>query len=704
MPTGSLIKFEDGKRQLEKKLAIIEKKKKKATTDDLLQKGVPEMEEDQKKDPSQRAGYVGLDFYEEYEVDSTAPTEEPQPEQQEKPSKSSAKKKKLKGKRKRSEEPKEEVEEDSRQKADIETKVVKKKKMTTKIPEKEKKEKKILDRIPSKKKKKKSLTASEAGNDTEKPAENFDGEKEASGNTNAPTAAVASAVEKNDATTTEIIEPSHENRSPQSKQRLSAYEEYVMALGEVSSHGDSNDGEFDGVSDDDAAADQDFPVSDQSKTKKTKTMKTAPAGEKAKKERPKKKASTAKVKIEKRPKGEKKAPTNESLRKAEQKRFEMCEQNYAALIRRWEKAIDNEDADQISRVYGALLSEIDKFTPSFMEVYNLNGLMKLSKQIVNNEKRKEVMAKLKETYTSKKAKVPEGFKAVKKSERILSASNTKLESDTPEAKISDKPEPEVAINKEEETAATKQEEASESQDLLTAYVIPRSGSKLEDLDSACDPTRPMKSEPTSQPHSQKQQAPVVNKPEKKKKFSLGKLMRPSSVQSLSDAKPTSSIPRESSEASLQASKSQSVPTWTLHVIETEPPSDENRQFALEFLQQAVPHIPEGKNINYDAIARNLELSIFKWANGNESNGSHRTITLNGHHSIEGNGKTGQDRGWVDKYWNKIHDLVAAISGKDEEGTLAGMIAEGKFRNPIELITLPDDDLWRSFQSQPLASF
>jgi hypothetical protein len=64
-----------------------------------------------------------------------------------------------------------------------------------------------------------------------------------------------------------------------------------------------------------------------------------------------------------------------------------------------------------------------------------------------------------------------------------------------------------------------------------------------------------------------------------------------------------------------------------------------------------------------------------------------------------------DEGWVDVYWDKIHDLTACLCGNEKkDGTIATLISEGKFKTANELVGLSDEELWKSFQSEPLTRF
>ena len=132
----------------------------------------------------------------------------------------------------------------------------------------------------------------------------------------------------------------------------------------------------------------------------------------------------------------------------------------------------------------------------------------------------------------------------------------------------------------------------------------------------------------------------------------------------------------------QLSRRQDAPTWMCQASSRDNPSDKNRSFGLEFLQQAAPFVPLRDKINHDGIAREIEAAIFKWSIGKE----------------------GMDKEWLGKYWEKLDDIVAALSGNEGGGTIATMIAEGKFRTPEEIVNLSENDISSSFEGKSLEEF
>mmetsp|Transcript_30639 Transcript_30639/g.65745 ORF Transcript_30639/g.65745 Transcript_30639/m.65745 type:complete len:170 (+) Transcript_30639:441-950(+) len=169
-------------------------------------------------------------------------------------------------------------------------------------------------------------------------------------------------------------------------------------------------------------------------------------------------------------------------------------------------------------------------------------------------------------------------------------------------------------------------------------------------------------------------------------------MRPTSSSSLlvnGGSKPLSPLEESSVMSSQSLKKNPTNPPWTVQAVSNEIISNKNRIFGFEFLRQAALYIPQSKTIDCEAVAQNIEIAIYRWsidcANVKSEKRDEEIEEL-----------------WLDGYWKKIHDLAACISGKRQGGTLAGMIGEGKFATPEELVGLSDDDLWCSFQGLPLS--
>ena len=657
--TNKLISYEAGCKSIEKKLIVLRRKlsegKKLARKDADLLKGMEEMETDLKKSPGERSGYVGFDFPEEYHLqleEEEEVVEQDEPKKKQKLIKDKPKKKKAK-KEKKSTQPDNQIM--TTGEAETEVVVESGEKLKTKkvIKKRSKKDKNLTD--PSRPKKKVKISADDTNPVTKSTTANLFGDAGAS-----------------DENGTAIVEDA----------RPSAYEEF-QALGDESSHGETDDEnmKIDDIESVDDSEDEDYMEKWKSNATKKKKLKKEKKPVTSK-EPVKKKA--AKIKSEK---GNSLKREKNSRAKKEQERFSSCEKKFLQLVRRWEIATGNKDANQLSRIYDELLVNMKHFTAPFIEEYGMSDLMKQSKKIGDDkDKFKQVMTEFKKVYTEKKDSVPEGFKAIKESERKTSSIDEKTDISIDKSKRTKTP----AVQPKLEEDAKKMDQDKPTERIPKSIKQSRVGAS--DGDS--------KTSLKLEPFSQKKQLSTV-KVDKKKRFSLTKLMRSGSSSShpglVGDDLPSSSGGEPSAISSQSSKQNQSIPSWTLQAISTETPSNENRLFGLEFLQQAASCIPESKNVNHSAIVHNLELAIYNWSTGDSKERKK-------HQGIGKNKNSDNDSVdfWVDKYWSKIHDLVACISGKRLKGTLAGMIAAGKFATPDKLICLSDDDLWRSFQSAPMS--
>lgn len=737
--------YKNGLKQVETKLISLKKKedsgKSLTKKDAALLRGVEEMHKDLEKDPSNRHGYVPDEFLEDYEYPSEEEIsdEEAVPEEQPQAGRPKDRKKKAaKNKKKKKEADEPQV---GNSTGSAKGKPTVSKKVMKKTPKKATKRETTAESLKEPRPKKKARALDEGDDNETKPTEDRE----------------ADATELNDQSIETKAATLETNTEEFEEVRLSAYDEALAAIGDVSSHDEADD-DFDGSTE--SGDDEAYGGIERGNKRSAKTLKSKKA-QNPPKERAKKKVTKAKTKIEKRPKGEKRTASNEALKKAEQRSFELCEMKYLKLIRQWRKAISNKDGDQITRIYVQLLENMDNFTAPFMEEYDMSLLMKQSKAIVNDDKRREVMAAFKEAYPRKLAKVPEGFKPCKESEKVdleranqpneeTVVDNSKSTKQVPVKEStapSDDPKPSMALDE------AISDEKTESQDYASvkhskATLIDQSELRSMTQSSKAKPENTSRSdvapqEEKEQRETQQQRSNPV-KLDRRKKFSLETLMRPSaSVQSTAKPAVNSSSPfrRNTSSASLSKSnKDDQGPTWTEVLVNRDCPTDRNRVLALEFLEQAAAFIPEGKNINHDTIVRNLEGAIYEWAtttglqmrtNGvlvkRQQNGR-GTISIKEEGSFPSrmdekgskrpNGEkecfdedareshsVDYDEPWVDSYWEKIHNLTACLSGNEKkDGTIATLISEGKFKTAHELVGLSDEDLWKSFQSEPLPRF
>ena len=712
--TSSLLSYEKGMKTKKNNLTILKKKRdegKKLLVKELkLVKGNEEMELDRIKDPTERSGYVDSNFLEEYHVlleeEEEIKEDKPKNQKSKTKTKTASDSKNAKKKKNKIKVTKGSIQTDKQTTTDLGTVAVVENGETPK-PKKKNSKKRVkkgdssIETPRPKKKIKKSKKVEVDDQDLKVPRKSTikDIEEENGIHRKDDMTGSAKGVHDTIGGSAKV-----EDKKP------SVYEEFA-ALDDVSSHGDTDDVsvELDDFKSEDSA-DEDYIEKPKSKAPGKKTaknkLKTLKRPAKSK-EPPKKKGQKTKINVEiSTVKEEKNAAVNLTLKKLlkkEQRKFHTCEVEYLPLLRRWEKALGDKNVTQLTRIYEKLLTSMEYFTAPFILEYGMNDLMKRSKGY-NNELRKQVLIRFKKIYVKKKDEVPEGFKPIKESEKYVPVP-VDVDVDVETERASEKAEPAKASKLSKDKQSSKDVDStmdvSDTPQDTPIPKVPLSSSKSRTSESNGEITPQVKPEPSSQkpkkpeikpePTSLKQNI-SGGKQEKKKRFSLGNLMRTGSASQLNNAvtKQLSSLGSSSGLTSRSSKNNQSNPSWTMQVVSNEKISNKNRIFGLEFLQQAALYIPESTTMNYEAVARNIEIAIFNWSTTGNSLGA--------------SSKKHDDKERWNKYWNKIHDLAACISGKRQTGTLAKMIRDGKFATPDELVGLHDDDLWCSFEGSPLSKF
>lgn len=266
--------------------------------------------------------------------------------------------------------------------------------------------------------------------------------------------------------------------------------------------------------------------------------------------------------------------------------------------------------------------------------------------------------KMKGSYNYKVKLLPEGFKAKKRKsiKPVKQESIVRAVDDEPATKI---------LVKEEPTSIQSTPAASESAPMTDG--VP-SKTPLRDIKR--------RASADSDPLAKTAEKTAVKA--KPKKFSIMDIMKKKdSKQNSVGGAPD----RMSSSSAAGTSSKKTVPSWVTAPL---PNFDsfvgceqrEDRMFALEFLLQAAAHFPGGKGANEESIARSLELAIFDWSKSKGSFG--------------------------DTYWEKVHAIVAALTGKREVGTLIDFILEGSFPSAKAVVLLSFDNLANSFEGRPIS--
>lgn len=438
--------------------------------------------------------------------------------------------------------------------------------------------------------------------------------------------------ELEDGNTTEALDPVAEaiKREEEAIKKEQDEYEYRVALGLVESDKESDD-----------ESDEDFKVPvGENKSNKTKKDRVS----RNDKELPKKKSEKAKHKISK---VGKKLMTEQDKLKKEQRSFAVSEKEFYPKFIRWQKAL----AGQNHRAILDLMEEIDGKVERihFSLMTDVNALLKTTKKVLSDAQKtwvKKLRATLKDQYMEKKDSCPVGFKPTRRYPE-LDLDDT--------AEIVGPSEPPKRQDSSFSLASTEANKTSEQPS--TAIKKVSSTEKVAE-----DP------EMSAEGMSLQKEVKV-----EKKRFSLGKLMRPAPDASKPSAKGFAND-KSASNGSAVAKQSTTLPDWVTGAdtnVSIEIPTDERRSFGFEFIRQAVPFV-QGKGLNHHSMACALEAAIEAWSGGD-----------------------------LKKYWRKIDDIVVALSGDKKVGTLSTCIAKGEFRDPSDVVSLSDAMIYDSFLGKPL---
>jgi hypothetical protein len=366
---------------------------------------------------------------------------------------------------------------------------------------------------------------------------------------------------------------------------------------------------------------------------------------------------------------------------AEQRDLEKCEEEFLPLIEKLRVAKDKKDVPSIQRMLETLLPVAESFAASFFGEYEIPKLMKSTKTVLEDSVNgdtstyRKLWNKMKASYTEKAKYLPEGFKAKKRKAKAAPKESTVKVEEEPVRSNPEKDESNTAVQADQIMVKVENESAEKAVN----------GNKDGNMPSPSHlkvPTKEGKRRPSV---SSDQGTKPFDKPPAKpkpKKFSVMDFMR-QKKETPRDTSSSGVCPDRVSSISSRGPDRKTVPSW----VTAPPPSKfdsfagstrrEDRLFALQFLLQAAAHFPSGKGVNEESVARALEAAIYEW--------SENQNPLN----------------WADTYWDKVHAVVAAITGKREIGTLVSMILDGHFSSPKSIVSLSDDNLEHSFEGRPV---
>jgi hypothetical protein len=409
---------------------------------------------------------------------------------------------------------------------------------------------------------------------------------------------------------------------------------------QLDSDEDEDDQDYDGESSDDSSVDESEDADDELSEKASHKRKASDETG-----RPKKKSKLSEEKKEKKRREKAEAlgldyKPKTSKYAEEQKRFSKCEDVFVPLIQQLQAAKDDRNVKSVLDTIDKLIKKVDMLTPPFLRSYPLGMLVRdVRKSFESSEPEVKNRCKLltnemKRVYNEKDKNVPDEFEPVKQVEKWKHSESTKIKI---ESGNDDTVKTEDAV---EPPTIRSNVDAYPDQTLRSTEVTATDPVKTDPIK-----TDPVKTEPTK---------PL------KKTFSIkGMFEKPKPI-------PKPKVTPAVIVSGPVSPKPKSLPSWV-----TGPPQKgeedfhelhaKDRNFAIEFLTDAASSIPSDK-VDPVSVSQALELAIFAET------------------KLRGND-------W-NKYWEKVHDVVAMISpGKNQPNSIMVGIARGDYQDPSQLVTL-----------------
>ena len=320
---------------------------------------------------------------------------------------------------------------------------------------------------------------------------------------------------------------------------------------------------------------------------------------------------------------------------AEQRYFDECEDLFLPLMRELKVAIGADDLKTCELCVMKFQRYVEKVTPSFIRIHQFGLVVKESRKAFKSKGRDDLVSlcheltkDLKRIYTDKLPLMPEGFEPKIRRQKKRDASSAK------------KKKPKV---EEEDSASDDEDDRKASTNAKISNGARQTA--VVDISKKCVDDEPAKS----------------MAPEKKAAFSLkGMFQRP---QKAAPAAKEKMADRDSHTTQRpDATLTKQIPSW----LKGPSPADtgatlsDDRSLAVEFLEDAFSHFPEGK-VDASAASLALEAAIDDWSAARS------------------------DKSEV--YWEKTHDIVAALAGAAEPTPLVQEILDGKYEMPKDLLRI-----------------
>lgn len=355
--------------------------------------------------------------------------------------------------------------------------------------------------------------------------------------------------------------------------------------------------------------------------------------------RKKKSSYGPKPKREKKQDGGKKGPKINS-KAAEQRYFDECEDIFLPLMRELKFAIGTDDMKTCELCVIKFQRYVGKTTPSFIRIHQFGLAVKDSRKAFKAKGRDDLVSlchdltkDLKRIYAEKLPLTPEGFEPKIRRTKKKDASSAKNKRPKVEEAASD----------------------DEAEDRKPSMNTKTSGGGEVGQATVVDTSKK-----SSDGNTEEQTTKAA--PAERKAFSLkGMFERPKK------AAPPPTKEKVADRATIPAQRPSSatkqIPSWLRGPLPGDiptAPENEERLLAIESLQGAFSEFPEGK-VDVIAASLALESAINDWS------------TARGDKS--------------DVYWEKTHDIVAALAGSLEPSSFVQEILEGKYETPKDLLRI-----------------
>jgi hypothetical protein len=329
----------------------------------------------------------------------------------------------------------------------------------------------------------------------------------------------------------------------------------------------------------------------------------------------------------------------------EQELFENCEEKFLPIMSKLDDAKSESEAKKLIK---KIERDVKTLTPAFVRTHQIGLVVKRVRIKFKdsdefNQMCKQLTSKMKQVYNEKLTCEPEGFqpkvrKKKKVSEKKARGQVVEVEKDakivSPPTEQKDTPMPQYP------TSINSVREA-----IVTSEEVP------EPID-------------TSEKSSTKKMKPAKTKPARKSFSLAGMIERKPTPTPITETSVNTGSNAETSPIPIKAEQ----PEWTVNYQRDGNSHETNntRKFAMEFLMDAVSCLPKGK-VDPTSVAHALEDALHK--------------------------KYGEE----EIYFERLHDICAAIAGKTQMGSLAQKIIAGSYATPLEVIEIPRKTLFQSFE-------